>query len=136
METQHRTENYSFWDLTVQWARESFQPEHVIAKTLAIGVLRDGLGLKSLDPEELAPDALELRGAPFVGYVAREGKLPIFIRAPAFKHLRDVAENAAAPEPQMLAQEFISRHDFRVWLHQRGIEPPAFWFATGDAQLT
>lgn len=126
MHTEQHAASYSFWDLTVEWARESLQSESVVAQILARGVLRDGLGIGSVDPEQLAPDALELRGAPFVGYVAREGCLPIFIRAPAFRHLRDVAENAALPEPQLLAREFISRHDFRAWLHHRGIEPPMF----------
>lgn len=129
---RHHVESYRFWDIVTQWARETLQHELVMARAMAKGVMRDGLRLQSVDPNWLNEGTFALRGAPMVGYVAREGNLPIFIRASALRHLADVVERAATPDPDRLFEEFITRQDFRAWLEQQGLELPSFWFAAGE----
>ena len=124
----HHVESYRFWDIVTQWARETLQHEHVIARALAKGVVRDGLRAQSVDSKWANRGTFELRGLPFVGYVARDGQLPIFIRSSALKHLRDIVENAATPDAQALFEEFVTKQDFLTWLTQVGLNPPSFWF--------
>jgi len=133
MNIGHQVESYRFWDVVTQWARDTLQHEHIVARALARGVVRDGLRLQSVDPRWTNQGTFELRGAPFVGYVAREGGLPIFIRATALRHLTDIVESAATPDPQALCDEFVTRQDFGAWLAQAGLTPPAFWFETARA---
>jgi len=123
-------ESFRFWEVVTQWARERLQHEHVVARVLAKGVIREGLRAQSVDPKWLAVGSFELKGAPLVGYVAREGDLPIFLRTAALKHLSSVVERAAVPEPQLLADEFITKQDFYAWLIRSHILPPSFWFDT------
>lgn len=123
-----KVESYRFWEVVAQWAEEKVQHPNVVARVLAKGVLREGLRVQSVDPMWMAPGTFELRGAPLVGYVAREGALPLFIRASALTHLRYIVERAATPEPDALFEEFITKQDFLAWLHQAGITPPAFWY--------
>ena len=124
-------ESYRFWEVTMQWARESLQHEHLVARVLAKGVVREGLRVQSVDPRWANAGTFELRGAPLVGYVAREGDLPIFIRASALAHLTHIVERAAVPEPQILHEEFITKQDFQAWLMQSNIARPSFWFEAG-----
>ena len=126
--SQH-VESYRFWDVVGQWANERLEHEHVIARALARGVVRDGLRLQSVDPRWTNPGTFELRGAPLVGYVAREGGLPIFIRSSALAHLRQIVETAATPNPQALAEEFVTKQDFLAWLAQAKLPVPSFWYA-------
>lgn len=128
MNLGHHVESYRFWDIVTQWARETLQHEHVIARALAKGVVRDGLRAQSVDATWTNKGTFELRGLPFVGYVAKDGNLPIFIRASALHHLRDVVENAATPDAQLLFEEFVTKQDFLTWLTQVGLNPPSFWF--------
>ena len=123
-----QVESYRFWEAVMQWADEKLQHPNVVARVLAKGVLLHGLRVQSVDPKWSAPGTFELRGAPLVGYVAREGALPIFIRASALAHLRSVVERAATPDPQALFEEFLTKQDFLAWLTRAGIAPPAFWF--------
>lgn len=123
-----QVESYRFWEVVTLWAEEKVQHPHVIARVLAKGVLRDGLRVQSVDPTWTAPGTFELRGAPLVGYVAREGALPVFIRASALTHLRSVVERAVVPEPQALFEEFLTKQDFLAWLTRASMAPPAFWF--------
>ena len=129
MDIGHQVESYRFWDIVTLWGREKLQHEHIMARALAKGVVRDGLRVQSVDPRWTNQGTFELRGAPFVGYVAREGCLPIFIRSSALRHLTDIVERAATPEPQTLFEEFISKQDFCTWLQQSTLQLPAFWFA-------
>jgi hypothetical protein len=131
MMLSRHVESYRFWEVVVQWARERLQHEHVVARVLAKGVVREGLRVQSVDPRWVNTGTFELRGAPLVGYVAREGDLPIFIRASALAHLRQVVERAAVPEPQTLQDEFITKQDFQAWLLQSKIAEPSFWFEAG-----
>lgn len=123
-----QVESYRFWEVVAQWAEENVQHPTVVARVLAKGVVRDGLRVQSVDPRWSAPGTFELRGAPLVGYVARDGALPVFIRASALTHLRNVVERAATPDPQTLYEEFLTKQDFLTWLTREGIAPPAFWF--------
>ncbi|ROZ64122.1 hypothetical protein [Ramlibacter sp. WS9] len=128
MHLSRHVESYRFWDVVVQWARERMQHEHLVARVLAKGVIREGLRVQSVDPKWASVGSFELRGAPLVGYVSREGDLPIFVRAPALKHLRSVVERAAVPEPEQLHDEFVSKQDFHAWLIRNHILPPSFWY--------
>ena len=128
MNLAHHVESYRFWDIVTLWARETLQHEIVIARALAKAVVRDGLRAQSVDPRWANKGTFELRGLPLVGYVAKDGQLPIFIRSSALNHLRDVVEKAAVPDTRMLFEEFVTQQDFRAWLDQAGIDPPSFWF--------
>jgi hypothetical protein len=121
--------SYRFWEVVVQWSRERLENEQVVARALARAVLQDGLRLHSVDPAETTPMTLQLRGAPLVGYVAREGRPPIVIRLTALRHLEAIVGQAAAADPASLSQEFFRKPDLIVWLQRRRIEPPHFWFA-------
>ena len=133
MDVGHNVESYRFWDVVTQWGRETLQHEYVMARALAKGVVRDGLRLQSVDPRWTNQGTFELRGDPFVGYVAREGGLPIFIRSSALKHLSDVVVRAATPDPQALFDEFMTKQDFGAWLRQSRLMLPAFWFHAGES---
>jgi hypothetical protein len=128
MNLGHHVDSYRFWDIVTQWARETLQHEHVVARAMAKGVVCDGLRVQSVDSKWANKGTFELRGLPFVGYVAKDGKLPIFIRSSALKHLRDIVEKAATPDPQLVFDEFVTKHDFLTWLTQIGVNPPSFWF--------
>ena len=125
--SQH-VESYRFWEVVAQWAAEKLQHEHVIARVLAKAVLRDGLRLQSVDPRWARVGTFELRGAPLVGYVAREGALPVFLRAAALSHLRVIVERAAVPQAELLSEEFLAKQDFQAWLARMELPLPAFWF--------
>jgi hypothetical protein len=131
MVLSRHVESYRFWEVVAQWARERLQHEHLVARVLAKGVVLEGLRVQSVDPRWVNTGTFELRGAPLVGYVAREGDLPIFIRASALEHLRQVVERAAVPEMEALHEEFITRQNFQAWLAQSKIVAPSFWFEAG-----
>lgn len=128
--SQH-VESFRFWDVVEQWAQERLEHEHVVARAMARGVVRDGLRLQSVDPQWVNQGTFELRGAPLVGYVAREGCLPIFIRSSALVHLRHVVERAATPDRQVLTEEFVTKQDFPTWLAHSRLPVPSFWFGVG-----
>lgn len=121
-------ESFRFWDVVAQWARERLEHENIVAQAIAKGVLREGLRVQSVDPRWLNLGTFELKGAPLVGYVAREGDLPIFLRASALTHLQAIVERAAVPQPELLADEFIAKQDFHAWVIRSHIRPPTFWF--------
>jgi hypothetical protein len=99
---------------------------------LAKGVVRDGLRMQSVDSKWINRGTFELRGLPLVGYVAKDGALPIFIRSSALNHLRNIVENAAMPDPQVLFEEFVTKQDFQAWITQLGMNPPSFWFQANE----
>lgn len=123
-------ESYRFWEVVTQWARERLEHEHIVARVLAKGVLREGLRVNSVDPRWASVGTFELRGAPMLGYVARQGDLRIFIRTVALAHLTSIVEKAGPPEPDFLRDEFISKQDLYAWLIRSHILPPSFWFDT------
>ncbi|MBI2768828.1 MAG: hypothetical protein HYX47_04355 [Burkholderiales bacterium] len=114
MTLSRHVESYRFWEVVTQWARERLEHEHIVARVLAKGVLREGLRVQRVDPRWANLGSFELRGTPIVGYVARQGDLPIFIRTKALAHLTSVVERAASPEPDFLRDEFISKQDFHA----------------------
>ena len=107
-------ESYRFWEVATQWAQDLLQHEHVIARVLARGVVRDGLRVQSVDPRWTNPGTFELRGGPLVGYVASEGVLPIFIRMSGWYHLRAVVDLAAVPDPHLLHEVFGMSLEFEA----------------------
>ena len=106
MNPGHHVESYRFWDIVTQWARETLQHEQIVARALAKAIVRDGLRAQSVDPKWVTQGSFELRGLPLVGYVAKDGHLPIFIRSTALNHLADVVEKAAQPVkfPEQIAK--------------------------------
>jgi hypothetical protein len=130
MNLSRHVESYRVWEVVTQWARERLEHEHIVARVLAKGVLREGLRVQSVDPRWANLGSFELRGSPLVGYVARQGELPIFIRTAALAHLRSVVQRAASPDPDFLRDEFIAKQDFHAWLVRSQILPPSFWFDT------
>ncbi|MEO8385426.1 MAG: hypothetical protein ABI583_09300 [Betaproteobacteria bacterium] len=129
MEVGHHIESYRIWDVISLWGRETLQHEIILARVIAKAVIRDGLRVQSVDPRWKMRGTFELHGAPFVGYVARDGALPIFIRTSALKHLINVVEHAAIPDQHALFDECVTRQDFKAWLEQAEIPLPAFWFS-------
>ena len=134
MDLGHHIESFRFWDIVTQWARETLQHEHIVARALAKGVVRDGLRAQSVDARWASQGTFELRGLPIVGYVAKDGGLPIFIRESALNHLRDVVDTAATPNPQLLFEEFITKQDFKTWLLHAHLHLPTFWFEGREQQ--
>jgi hypothetical protein len=132
MNLGHHVESYRFWDIVTQWARETLQHEHIVARVLAKGVVRDGLRAQSVDSKWTSKGTFELRGLPLVGYVAKDGNLLIFIRSSALNHLREIVENAATPDAEILFEEFVTKQDFLAWLVQAGLNPPSFWFQVSE----
>ena len=133
--SQH-VESFRFWDVVNQWAQEQVVHEHVVARAMAKGVLRDGLRMQSVDPRWTHPGTFELRGAPLVGYVAREGVLPVFIRVSALSHMRQIVERGAQPDPKLLFEEFVTKQDFGAWLARERLPVPHFWFAVAQREAT
>lgn len=120
-------ESFKFTDIVRHWARERLVHEVIVARELAHGVLKEGLRLNSGDPQWLKPST-EFRGAPLVGYAARRQQPPIVIRAAALAHLRAVAAGTVDADPLLLADEVVTKNDFRTWLVMTGRAYPAFWF--------
>jgi hypothetical protein len=125
-------ESYRFWDVVSLWGRETLQHEVVVARALARGVVRDGLRMQSVDPKWQGSGTFDLQGASYVGYVAKQGALPIVIRASALKHMMAVVEKAANPDPLKLHEEFVAKQDFSAWLLSQGAGLPGFWFSGAE----
>ena len=128
MRLSPHVESYPFWEVAARWAAERGEDVPVVARAMARGVMQEGLRVQSVDSRWSKPGTFDLRGSPRVGYVAVEGVLPIFIRASALAHLRGIVERGAAPDPQALAEEFLTKQDFRAWLVQWDIARPKFWY--------
>lgn len=132
MEVGHHIESYRIWDVISQWGRETLQHEIILARVIAKAVIRDGLRVQSVDPRWKSRGTFELNGAPFVGYVARDGALPIFIRSSALKHLINIVEHAAIPDQLALFDECVTRQDFKAWLEHAELILPSFWFSAAE----
>jgi hypothetical protein len=130
MQLSQWVESYRFWDVVSLWARERLEHEEVVARALAAGVVCDGLRLSSFDPKLAAPSAaaFELRGYPYVGYCAQPGAPVCCLRVGALEHLLRVVREAGTPSRERLADEFITKQDFRAWLERKQAPLPAFWF--------
>src|SRR4051794_19021849 len=107
MRTRHQIESYKFWDIVTLWAKEQLEPEEVVARALAKGVIRDGLRLQSTDSRWIKGKAVELKGQPFVGFCATPGAEVAVLRAEALEHLLGVVRQAARPSRNLLSEEFI-----------------------------
>lgn len=136
MDVAHHVESYRFWDVVSLWGQETLKHELVIARALAKGVLRDGLRMQSVDPKWKGGSTFDLHNSSYVGYVAKEGSLPVVLRASALKHLFAIVEKAATPDPQVLHEEFVAKQDFRVWLESQDLFLPAFWFSDAERRAS
>ncbi|HTJ97583.1 MAG TPA: hypothetical protein VL381_08945 [Rhodocyclaceae bacterium] len=128
MKPSQLVESYKFWDIVTLWARERLEHEIIVARSLARGVIMDGLRLQSADPRWLNQN-LALTGYPYVGYVAAEGRPPVILRAEVLEHLLAIVRSAEEPSPVHLAETFVSRTDFLHWLMATGQALPSFWFS-------
>ena len=131
MAARHQIESHKFWDVVTLWAKEQLEPEEVVARALAKGVVRDGLKLQSADAR-WSKGKTELKGQPFVGFCAAPGAEMTVLRAEALEHLLNVVREAKRPSRNALKEEFISKDDFRRWLTATKQELPAFWFGRDD----
>ena len=123
-------ESHKFWEVTALWAAERLQPELVVARALARGVIVDGLRFQSADSKWMKADQA-LNGYPYVGYAAVPQAPPVLLRVEALEHLLAVVRQAAVPAREVLTAEFVRRDDFRAWLDATRQPLPSFWF-TGD----
>ena len=131
MNPSHLVECFKFWDIVTLWARERLEHEVIVARSLARGVIVDGLRFQSVDPRWLKQDQ-SLSGYPYVGFVAVPGGTPVILRAEALEHLLSIVRSAAEPSSTNLSAEFVSRSDFLHWLQSTGQALPAFWFTQGE----
>lgn len=131
VDTYQDVESFRFADVLRHWARERLVHELVIAKELAVGIIRDGLRFQSIDPQWL-PANESLRGEPLVGYAAKPHMLPVVLRADALQHLLAIERNGVEPDVSRLQDEQVTRSDFRTWLMLTGRAMPAFWFGVEE----
>jgi len=132
MSARHQVESYKFWDVVTLWAKEQLEPEEVVARALAKGVIRDGLRLQSTNAQWAKGKSMELKGQPFVGFTAAPGAELAVLRAEALEHLLGVVRQARRPSRSALKDEFITKDDFRRWLRGTKQALPAFWFSRED----
>jgi len=137
MTTRHHVESFKFWDIVTLLAKEELEPEEVVARALAKGVVRDGLRLNSTDLRWVKgkSSALALNGQPYVGFCAKPGGELCVLRAEALEHLLAVVREARRPSRKPLREEFIFRDDFRRWLRSTKQPLPAFWFSRSDSAV-
>jgi hypothetical protein len=137
MATRHQVESYKFWDIVTLWAKEQLEPEELVARALAKGIVRDGLRLNSTDLRWVKGkgSSLSLNGQPYVGFCAVPGAELSVLRAQALEHLLAVVRQARRPSRRLLRDEFILRDDFRRWLRVTKQELPVFWFARSDGAV-
>lgn len=130
MTIRHQVESFKFWDVATLWAKEQLEPEDIVARALAKGVIRDGLRLNSTDVRWIKGKAssLALNGQPYVGFCAKPGGELCVLRAEVLGHLLAVVREAKPASRKLLREEFIARDDFRRWLRSTKQPLPAFWF--------
>ncbi len=122
-------ESYKFWDIVELWGRERLEHDVVIAKELAIGIIKDGLKFQSADPNWLKPTE-ELLSYPYVGYSAVPGEKAIIIKAEVLEHLLAVSLNKQDASKLILQDEAVTKTDFTAWLVRTGQSFPNFWFSS------
>jgi hypothetical protein len=124
-------ESYKFGDIVRLWGRERLVHEVIVGRELVKGIVQEGLRLQSVHPK-WTKSSTEFRCYPYVGYVAREGDKPMIIRAETLEHLLKVMREAIDPDLRFLAEEFMTKTDFRNWLVYTGRTLPVFWFGEGE----
>src|SRR6266702_4777137 len=114
MTARHQVESFRFWDIVTLWAREELEPEEVVARALAKGVVRDGLHLNSTDLRWVKgkASALALNGQPYVGFCAKPGGELCVLRAEALEHLLVVFREPDHALHRALREGFICRVHF------------------------
>ena len=137
MPVRHPVESYKFWDVVALWSEEQDEPQEIIARILAKGIVREGLRLNSTEILGVRRriSELELKGQPFVGFCATPGSEMSILRVSALQHLLAVARQARGPSRNALRDEFILKEDFHRWLRTTRRQLPAFWFARSDGAV-
>jgi hypothetical protein len=135
MAARHHIESYKFWDIVTLWAKEQLEPEEIVARALAKGIIRDGLRVQSTDARWVKGKAIELKGQPFVGFCATPKAEMAVLRAQALEHLLAVVRQARRPSRNLLREEFITKEDFRRWLRSTKQPLPAFWFGATEGAV-
>lgn len=130
MSTSQLVESYRFWDVVSLWSRELLEHEDIVARSLARGIIRDGLRFLSVDPKWIntGKAEVEFRGYPYVGYCAKPNDQMIVLRVESLEHLLSIVERAEIPTRALLHDLFVSRDDFLNWLQSTKQSPPAFWY--------
>jgi hypothetical protein len=137
MSTSQLVESYRFWDVVTLWARETLEHEDIVARSLARGVIRDGLRFLSIDPKWIKTDKVEVefRGYPYIGYCAKPDCQIVVLKAEVLQHLLSIVERAEVPSRNLTHELFVSKVDFRNWLQATNQSIPDFWYRT-EAKLT
>lgn len=130
-QTFYSVDSFKFADVVKHWGRERLVHEVLVAGELARGVIREGLRFQSVDPKWTKSSAT-LRGLPLVGYTARPDLPPVLIRGTAMEHMLAIARDMSEPDHSLLAEEFVTRDEFRKWLVRTGRELPKFWFGANE----
>ena len=125
-------ESYKFWDVVELWGKEQLVHELLVAKKLAIGVVKEGLRFQSTNPKWLSSET-ELMSYPYVGYAAHPGEKPVILKAEVLEHLLSVASDKTEASKQLLQNEIVTKHDFKSWLVKTGQSFPEFWFEKENA---
>jgi hypothetical protein len=125
-------ESYKFWDIVELWGREQLIHEILIAKRLAVGVVKEGLRFQSTNPKWLSSET-ELMTYPYVGYSARPGESPIILKADVLEHLLSVASEKVDASKLALQNEVVTKHDFKAWLVRTGQSFPKFWYVNENS---
>ena len=125
-------ESYKFWDIVELWGKELLVHEILIAKKLAVGVVKEGLQFQSTNPKWLSTET-ELMSYPYVGYSAHPGEKPVILKADVLEHLLSVASDKIEASKLILQSEIVTKHDFKSWLVKTGQSFPEFWFEKENA---
>ena len=125
-------ESYKFWDVVELWGKEQLVHEILIARRLAVGVVKEGLRFQSTNPKWLSSET-ELMSYPYVGYSAHPGEKPVILKAEVLEHLLSVAAENIEASKQLLQNEIITKHEFKSWLVKTGQSFPVFWFEKENA---
>ena len=125
-------ESYKFWDIVELWGKEQLVHEILIAKKLAVGVVKEGLQFQSTNPNWLSSET-ELMSYPYVGYAAHPGEKPVILKAEVLEHLLSVASDKVEASKLILQSEIVTKHDFKSWLVKTGQSFPEFWFEKENA---
>ena len=124
-------ESFKFGDIARIWGRERLEHEIVVCRELVQGIVHEGLRFQSINPKWVKSTET-FRGSPIVGFSAHQDHPPVLLRAEALEHLLRVARKAIDPDVARLADEYVTKHDFRKWLVHTGRALPGFWFDSGE----
>jgi hypothetical protein len=137
MDLRHMVESYKFWDVVTLWAKERLDHEDIVARALAVGIIKDGLKCQSIDMLWVKDGKVDIifRGYPYVGYCAEPEGSMVILRAEALEHLLAIVRKAKTPSKKLLKDEFIFKNDFRNWIEKTEQPFPNFWFSESKEEV-